>query len=44
MKNALVNADTSGSCVEVTDMLYKNVVVKLSKLRDFLMTMNLENR
>lgn len=31
MKQALVCADTSGACVEVTDMYYKNVVVKLSK-------------
>ena len=31
MKLALVNADNTGSCVEVTDMIYKNVVVKLSK-------------
>lgn len=31
MRQALVSAYTSCSCVEVTDMLYKNVVVKLSK-------------
>lgn len=31
MRQALVSADTSCSCVEVTDMIYKNVVVKLSK-------------
>ncbi|CAC5399152.1 unnamed protein product [Mytilus coruscus] len=31
MRQALVSANTSCSCVEVTDMFYKNVVVKLSK-------------
>ena len=34
MKQALVCADTSGSCVEITDMYYKNVVVKLSKFEN----------
>ena len=32
MKNALIYSEATGSCVEVIDMHYKNVVVNLSKL------------
>lgn len=32
IKNAKISADVSGSCAEVTDMLYKSVVIKLSIL------------